>query len=179
MATWCKKPYVIAEIQTTQVDLLAHTLGMEVYLMHDGRVTKLYRPCKNGQDPDGYTIESFACKDDDSGLVPVPEPRISWYFHFHGKHRMSCFVSNADLFQIAAVHPVFTDLFPDLGPTQGGTSMTGMLIFHVLKLSKPDSHRSTVFGRDFVLWPDEQPMLMVCGIVGRTPFINVMWSGGL
>jgi len=126
VAAWCKPPFVLTELETTPIPLVVNPLTMDLYLMHQGLLTKLYKPCKNGKDPNGYTIETYTCLSypvENPGDPVVPEEKESWEFFFH-------------------VDPLFLDVTPGLGPSQGGTTMS-------------------VIGRNFVTWRFEDPLLLL------------------
>ena len=57
---------------------------------------KLFKPCKTGQDPTKYTPEGFQCN--------AGEEKVSFEVLY-------------------TVHPTFTDMYPQIGVSQGGTEV--------------------------------------------------------
>merc|ERR1712100_197516 len=95
--------------------MLTYSMTFDVYIMHNGQLIKLNQPCETGQDPNGYTMESFKCN--------APEPLRPWAARF-------------------TVHPSFNDMYPPLGPSQGGTELQ-------------------VAGANMPMWPLDEPLVLV------------------
>lgn len=89
--------FVFVEIETSKIDLVSFNIVMDVYIMHNAKLVKLFKPCKTGQDPTQYTVEGFKCI--------LPEPTVIFEVLF-------------------AIHPTFVDMYPQLGVSQGGTEVT-------------------------------------------------------
>jgi len=89
--------FTFVEIETTEIDLVSFDIVMDVYVMHNGQLVKLFKPCKTGQDPLRYTREGFKCNPGE------PTTTVEVLF---------------------AVHPKFIDMYPQVGVSQGGTEVT-------------------------------------------------------
>lgn len=88
--------FTFVEIKTSKIDMVNFNIVMNVYIMHNGQLVKLFKPCKTGQDPTKYTPEGFQCN--------AGEEKVSFEVLY-------------------TVHPTFTDMYPQIGVSQGGTEV--------------------------------------------------------
>jgi len=92
-----RSTYTLMVIETSTIDLLDFTLAMDIYCMHNGALVKLYHPCKNGQTGKAPSPEGYACN--------KGEMKRQWFAMF-------------------TISPTFSDIYPQIGVSQGGTTVT-------------------------------------------------------